>query len=132
MPMMLKIVTPDRLAFDGEAERVIVRTVMGDVAILPNHAEFSSALAIGTARVTANGVTRAAAVNGGVISVVKNQVSIIAVTFEWADEIDAERARRAEAKALEMLNHMTAHDKEYKIADAKLKRSIARIQAREQ
>lgn len=30
----LQIVTPDRMAYDGQAERVILRTVNGDVAIL--------------------------------------------------------------------------------------------------
>ena len=33
-PFKLKIVTPDGLIFDGEAEKLIVRTNAGDVAIL--------------------------------------------------------------------------------------------------
>ena len=33
----LQIVTPDRMVFDGQAERVIVRTAGGDVCILPRH-----------------------------------------------------------------------------------------------
>ncbi len=127
--MMLKIVTPDRLAFSGEAERVTVRTLNGDVMILPRHAEFSAALGIGKAKITANGVTRAAALNGGVITVVKNEVSIIAITFEWADEIDAERAKRAGEKANEQLKNMGARDKDFILAESRLKRSLARVDA---
>lgn len=127
--MMLKIVTPDRLAFSGEAERVMVRTLNGDVMILPRHAEFSAALSIGKAKITANGITRTAAVNGGVITVVGNEVTIMAITFEWADEIDAERAKRATEKANEQLKGMSSHDKDYALAEARLKRSLARVDA---
>ena len=33
----LQIVTPDRMVYDGQAERVIVRTLRGDVCILARH-----------------------------------------------------------------------------------------------
>ena len=33
----LKIVTPDGLIFDGNAEMVIVRTITGDMAFLARH-----------------------------------------------------------------------------------------------
>ena len=36
-PFHLKIVTPDGLIFDGQAEELIVRTTGGDVAILARH-----------------------------------------------------------------------------------------------
>ena len=45
----LKIVTPQRAAFDGEAERLVVRTREGDTAILPRHAEYAAEVAAGTA-----------------------------------------------------------------------------------
>ena len=58
----LQIVTPDRMVFDGQAERVIVRTAGGDVCILPRHIDYMAPLGIGQARVTdAQGNTRCAA-----------------------------------------------------------------------
>ena len=40
----LRIVTPESLVYEGEAERIIVRTVQGDVAILPRHIDYLAAL----------------------------------------------------------------------------------------
>ena len=37
MTFPLKIVTPDGLIFDGQADKLIVRTTTGDVAILARH-----------------------------------------------------------------------------------------------
>ncbi len=127
--MKLKIVTPDKLAFDAEAERVIVRTLSGDIAILPNHAEMSSALGVGVCRVTQDGKTRKAALNGGVVTVVDNTVSILTVTFEWADDIDLERAKKAEQAAREKLAASGIGEAGYPALEAKLRRSLARIQA---
>lgn len=43
----LQIVTPDALKFDGQAERVLVRTITGDVCILANHIDYAAALSVG-------------------------------------------------------------------------------------
>ena len=48
----LQIVTPDRMVYDGEAEKIILRTVNGDVCILPHHIDYAVPLAIGEAKVT--------------------------------------------------------------------------------
>jgi F0F1-type ATP synthase epsilon subunit len=48
----LQIVTPDRMVYDGQAERVIVRTLRGDVCILARHIDYAAPLGIGEARVT--------------------------------------------------------------------------------
>ena len=47
----LSVVTPDRIFFDGDAERVIVRTRSGDVGILKGHAKYISAIWIGKLRI---------------------------------------------------------------------------------
>ena len=93
----LQIVTPDRMVFDGQAERIIVRTLRGDVCILARHIDYAAPLGIGEARVTdADGVTRVAACSGGMIGVDAGEVRVTATTFEWADDIDLERAQRAQ------------------------------------
>ena len=124
----LQIVTPDRMAFDGEAEKIIVRTVNGDVCILSHHIDYAAPLGIGEAKVTdAEGKTRSAACNGGLISVQDNEVRVMAITFEWEDDIDLERAHRAEAEAQEKLQAMSKEDQNFAIAEAKLKRALTRI-----
>ena len=127
----LQIVTPDRMAYDGQAESIIVRTVNGDVCILPHHIDYAVPLAIGEAKITdAQGNTRLAACNNGMLSVHGNDVRVVAVTFEWADDIDLERARRAEESAKEMLDKLQREDVDYNVAEARLKRALTRIQVK--
>ena len=127
----LQIVTPDRMVYDGEAEKIIVRTVNGDVCIQPHHIDNAVPLAIGEARVTdGQGNTRLAACNNGMLSVHGNEVRVVAVTFEWADDIDLERARRAEESAKEMLEKLQREDQDFTVAEARLKRALTRIQVK--
>ena len=128
----LQIVTPDRMVYDGQAERVIVRTLRGDVCILARHIDYAAPLGIGEARVTdADGVTRVAACSGGMIGVDAGEVRVMATTFEWADDIDLERAQRAQKEALERLESLKHEDRDFAIAEAKLKRALARIHVKE-
>ena len=127
----LQIVTPDRIAFDGEAEKIIVRTVNGDVCILPHHIDYAVPLAIGEAKVTdGEGNTRSAACNGGMLSVHDNQVKVLAVTYEWKDDIDLERAKLAEANAQELLQSLKHEDRDFRVAEARLKRAMTRIRVK--
>ncbi len=127
----LQIVTPDRMVYDGEAEKLIVRTVNGDVCILPHHIDYAVPLAIGEAKVTdAQGKTRLAACNNGMLSVHGDEVRVVAVTFEWADDIDLERARRAEESAKELLEKLKQDDQDFTVAEMRLKRALTRIQVK--
>lgn len=127
----LQIVTPDRKVFDGEAEKIIVRTLGGDVCILARHIDYAAPLGIGEARVTdAEGNTRTAACSGGMLGVSGGEVRVMATTFEWADEIDLARAEKAQQSAQQQLESLERTDKDYAIVEAKLKRALARIHAK--
>ena len=124
-PFHLKIVTPDGLIYDGDAEQVTVRTQEGDVSILARHINFVTPLGMGRAAIVANGQRRNAACIGGMLSVVNGEVTLVPTTFEWADQIDVERAERAQKKAEERLKASTS-DTEVRLAEAKLHRALVR------
>lgn len=125
----LQIVTPDRKVYDAQAERVILRTVNGDVCILAHHIDYVAPLGIGEARIAdENGNVRRAACAGGMLSVAGNKVRVIATTFEWEDEIDLERAKLAQEKAQQKLNELKRDDAKYAVMQIKLKRALNRIQ----
>ncbi len=66
----LRIGTPDGLLFEGNVERVICRTVSGDLAILARHCNYCTALGMGEASVVMeDGSRRTAACIGGMLSV---------------------------------------------------------------
>ena len=123
----LQIVTPDGLFYDGQAESVTVPTVDGAVTILARHIDYLSALGMGEARVEADGKTRRAACSGGMVSVTQGEVKVVATTFEWAEDIDAQRAERALELATQTLqNRQQLTDQELILAQAKLKRALVR------
>ena len=125
-PFKLKIVTPDGLIFDGEAEKLIVRSSGGDVCILARHMDYVTPLGMGMAIVEANGKRRMAACIGGMLSVSGGEATLVPTTFEWADKIDLQRAEASYEKADKILKSGTASDTELALAQAKLHRALVR------
>lgn len=124
----LKIGTPDGLLFDGEAERIICRAITGDLAILPGHINFCTALGMGMAQVvTPDGQRRKAACIGGMLSVMNGTCRVLATTWEWQEDIDESRALEAKRKAEEILAKGGLSDHDYMAAQARLRRALVRI-----
>ena len=126
MPFPLKIVTPDGLIFDGQADKLIVRTTTGDVAILARPIDAVFPLGMGQAVVESEGQRRTAACIGGLLSVVAGQVTLVPTTFEWSDQIDANRAEKSLQRAEGVLSKKDASDTEIQLAEARLKRALIR------
>ena len=125
-PFRLQIITPEKTFFDGETDQIVVRTTVGDVGILNGHEPYCAALAIGQMRIRINGEMRRAATSGGIIKVSKEKTVILVQTCEWADEIDVKRAEHAKELAEERLKAAQG-DNELRMAEAKLKRALNRI-----
>ena len=126
----LKIMTPDGVAFEGEVVRVVCRTITGDLAILARHSDYCTALGMGDAHIVLeDGTTRHAACMGGMLSMMNGECHLLATTFEWVEDIDRERAAQAQQKAEERLKTLERGDEQFAIAEAKLKRAIARLRA---
>lgn len=124
----LKIVTPDGVCFDGQAVRIVLRTVNGDVGIMAKHISYVAPLAVGEARVTdKDGNVRTGALAGGMVSVAGDTTTVVASTFEWSDSIDVDRAKAAAEKAKTKLANLKKGDAEWKLAEYKLKRALNRI-----
>ena len=122
----LKIVTPDGLEFDGQAEELIVRSTTGDIGILAGHVNCVAPLGMGRATIVTDGEKRYAACIGGMLSVVDGKVTLVPTTFEWADEIDAPRVEASYEKAQKILSSKDASSTELKLAEARLRRALVR------
>ena len=122
----LKIVTPDGMEFDGQAEELIVRTTTGDIGILAGHVDCVAPLGMGRATVITDGQRRYAACIGGLLSVSDGKVTLVPTTFEWADEIDTARVEASLQKAQNILHSKDASQTELKLAQARLRRALVR------
>ena len=123
----LRIGTPDGLLFEGQVVRVVCRTITGNLAILARHSNFCTALGMGEAHIVLEDDTRReAACIGGMLSMMDGECSLLATTWEWKEDIDAERAESAKKRAEEKLAKTGLSEREYKLAEAKLKRALVR------
>ena len=122
----LKIVTPDGLVFDSEVESLLVRTDDGDVEFLAGHIDYMASLGTGRARIKQEGKDRLASVSGGFVTVKGGEVKLVAITFEFRENIDLERAKIARDEAKAALAS-SSDDKMAKLAKAKLARAMNRI-----
>ncbi len=126
-PFMLKIITPEKIFFDGQTENIVARTQEGNVGILYGHTPYVSNLVSGEVKIKMNdGKFRSAAVSGGVIKVSPESTTLLVNAIEWADEIDVERAKRSEENARQRLKEYKSQ-KEFDLAEQKLKRALNRL-----
>ena len=125
----LEIVTPDRSFYNGKVERVIVRGLQGDFAVLKGRAPIATPLKICKVRILeeAGQEERIAAVVEGYITVLDDVVTIVTDAAEWPEEIDVERALAAKARAEERLKRRHEESVDAIRAEAALKRAINRL-----
>ena len=122
----LKILTPDGGAYDGTVTAVSCRTIDGQIQLLANHIDYTTALGMGEAHITReDGTKRRAACMGGMVSMIDGECRLLATTFEWAEDIDKERAERSKARAEAILAQKT-DAREMELAQARLKRALVR------
>ena len=126
----LEIVTLDGSVFDGEVESLLVHTYDGDVEILCGHADFLASLSTGRARLLIDGKPRYASLSGGFVSVSEGVTRVVAITFEFAEDIDVNRAKEAKERAEAALARANG-EREELVAKAKLARAVSRINVAE-
>lgn len=96
-----EIITPHEKVLTKEAERVILRTVEGDMGVLANHAPFVSELAPGEMKVVAEGYEERFFVSGGFLEISREKTLVLADEAVNVKDIDVAQAKREaeEAKA---------------------------------
>lgn len=122
--LYLKVVTPDKLFFEGEIDMLVARTIEGDVGILLNHSPLVTILDIGRLVIKDGDERKIAACAGGYIDVRNNNITIVSDACEWEDEIDINRAERAKERASKRLEDKGTDTFKAELA---LKKAINRI-----
>ncbi|UQS85148.1 F0F1 ATP synthase subunit epsilon [Apilactobacillus apisilvae] len=128
--LTVSIVTPDGKVYECEtATLVVVRTMSGQLGIMPNHIPVIASLEVDEAKVKHDGNEDEIAVNGGFVEFSDNNLTIIADSAEKQGDIDVDRATNAQHRAEEHLKEARQKhdDQDILRTQVALKRAINRI-----
>lgn len=103
MKINLKIITLEKIAYEGEADQVTLPTMDGEITILANHVPLISLLKHGELIIKNNDEEISMAIYKGFVEFKENKIIILTDTAEQAEEIDEERAQEAKRRAQELL-----------------------------
>ncbi len=132
MTLTVRVVAPDKMVWDSEAEEVILPSTTGQLGILTGHAPLLTALDTGVMRVRADKTWIPIALMGGFAEVEADEVTILVNAAERGDAIDKEEARTAFNQAQEEFaraQQSGASRQDFIKASKALKRARARFQA---
>ena len=127
--MKLKVVTPTGGFYDGDVSMVELTTTEGEIGIYPDHIPLTAVVAPGVLKIHENGGEKEAALMSGFITILPEQVTIMAEFLGWPDEIDYHRAEEARSRAERRLSSGQA-DLDVVRAEAALKRALVRLNLR--
>ena len=125
---VIRIITPDRIFYEGEAEMVEFNTVEGEVGIYKNHIPMTMIIKPGILCMTNGEEEKVAALHAGFVEVLPDKITILAEIIEWPHEIDVERAEAAKERAQKRLREKNPKTDMVR-AEIALQKSIARISA---
>lgn len=123
----LRIVTPDRIFYEGEVEMVEFNTTEGEIGVLPGHIPLTVIVKPGILRITEAEGEKTAALHAGFAEILPTGITILAEIIEWPDEIDENRAEKALERAKARIESKDT-DTDLARAETALLRAMARIQ----
>jgi F-type H+-transporting ATPase subunit epsilon len=132
MPLLLEIVTPERLAYSDTVDAVVLPGSEGELGVLPHHAPLVSMLGVGELRIRKDGAEESFAIVGGFLQVRPDKVVVMAETADMASEIDLEKAQEAKREAEHALEGSVPTDAvDLAAARASLQQALLRIRVAE-
>ena len=126
--MKLKIITHERIVYEGEVEELVIQTTSGQIGILKDRLPITTVLDIGVTKAKVGDSYKFFATMGGVFQFKDNNATILTDVCEDGCDIDITRANaaknRAEARLADNNEKINAQR-----AQAALARSLARLKA---
>ncbi len=128
----LEVISPERVFYTGDVEMVELTTIEGEIGVYADHIPLTSIVAPGVLTITESSGEKGikeAAVLEGFLEILPDQVTILAQSCEWPDEIDMNRALEAKARAERRIKSTDANVAR---AEQALRKSLVRINLAEQ
>jgi F-type H+-transporting ATPase subunit epsilon len=131
MPLLLEIVTPERLAYADEVDAVFCPGIEGELGVLPHHAPLLSMLGIGELRIRKGTQEEFFAIAGGFVQVRPDKVVVMAELADLSSEIDLEAAEEARNEAQRAIQQGFEEPADLARARASMERALLRIRVAE-
>ncbi len=127
--MQLKVVTPERILFEGDVNELVIDTKSGQITVFPNHQAMVTILKAGEAIIRTGEEERPLVLSGGILEVAQNKAVILADTAEHVNELDLERAKQAVELAEKLIVEKKFEPHEYEALQANLAKHKSRYTA---
>ena len=128
--LFCRVITPEKVLYDGEADLVVARIADGDIGILVDHAPVVSTVEPREVRITQDDEKYVFATSDGFFKVSENLVQILVEEAVPPDEIDVDEAESRIEEAEQELSELSPGEEdeeevERKRAELEPRRSIA-------
>jgi len=125
--LMLRVITPSKVAFEGEVDMAVLSTVDGEIGVLVGHEPLATILGLGTLRYYNDEIKEYYTVFGGFAEINQEGVTVLADIAEHPSEIDAQRAKLAKERAERRLSERNAGLDE-KRAKTSIRKALVRLE----
>lgn len=122
----VRVITPERVFYEGNAGMVEFNTTEGEIGVLPKHIPMTVVIKPGILTITEEEGTKEAALHSGFAEILSDRVVILAEIVEWPMEINEVRAKEAMRRAEQRIKE-NLPDTDMVRAEAALQRASTRI-----
>nr|QCI05328.1 ATP synthase CF1 subunit epsilon [Compsothamnion thuyoides] len=128
MTLKIRVIAPDKVVWDADAEEIILPSSTGQVGILKNHIPLLTAIDIGVMRVRIEKDWQPIILLGGFAEVEKNTVTILVNGAEKISEVNMTEAQENLDQATKILTNAKTNIEKIQ-ATQKVRKARAKIQA---
>ena len=122
----VKVITPERVFYEGVASMIEFTTTEGDIGVYAHHIPLTTVLAPGVVTITESEENKkVAGVYSGFAEIQGDKVTLLAEAAEWPEEIDLARAEAAERRARDRIE-AKANDLDLVRAETALRKALVR------
>jgi F-type H+-transporting ATPase subunit epsilon len=128
MSLSVKVITPDKVVWDKDAEEIVLPTSTGRVGILKGHVPLLTGLTIGSLRLKTNTGWISLVLMEGFAEVQLDKITILSNEAEKVNSIDLKKAQNF-VEAMTLMVEKAKTKEEKIVASSNLRKAMARLQA---
>ena len=117
--LFCRVITPEEVVYDGEADLVVARIADGDLGVLVDHSPLVSTVEVGEVRIREDDEQHVYATSDGFFKVSENLVQVLVEEAVSAEDIDVDAAENRVEEAERVLSEVSeeAEDRDRVVAE---------------